>query len=378
MPQLQVLQRDADPRENQMVKSLQSANEAMNQRKQVEGYLLQLKLMSKNADNEQEKMKWQRKADITKTLLEAKDKGLSEQAIMALTKVFGEDDTWESVTDLSKQIASSPESAEAVAKRGEGAMSQAIASRIAGQRRPPPTAQVGVGSEGIPDANPRVGVMQGQESQAPSDVLVPETTYKGTRVVFPEDMQKEEDIKVRARNAAERETRNLTEGEQTAKTYVDVISESVPALKDFYKTKGTTGLKNWTRDLRIGSKQPAFVRGEDSLAQGHVQALSNVVKYLLSGKAVTGPEAEELYRMINPANKEEARIQQDLDMFTKIADERLKSMLGGATSIRAVGTGQGRANALPSKFVAQTVSKSGRPMGKLPDGRWVYINAGGE
>lgn len=92
MPPIQVIQRQEDPSINAIRQFGSSVSDAINQQQAVKLQIMQAKINAQNAQNEAEKLKYERKAKFLETVVKLKESGAPpEMALKFLQGTFGDD-----------------------------------------------------------------------------------------------------------------------------------------------------------------------------------------------------------------------------------------------------------------------------------------------
>jgi len=322
---VQVLQRYEDPGANQMVDSIQKAQESMNETKKVQGYLLQLKLQAQAAQDEKEKEKYKRKYDMTKLLVEAKDKGLSAQALQAIARVHGQDDAGGVVTDLADFMGKDEETPENQYKRGQakeanasGALQQAGADRFSG-----------AGGQGSP--------MGGGAGRG--GLLMPKMTIKGMEIINPEDAAAEVTNTTRAKNLEDLKSRTLTTDERATLQAQSQIETVLGRLETMKTPEGLPAQVAASLGNPFLANQAGKEVGDYS---AQISKLKALIPFARGGKALTGTEAKRVDILLNPAGKTDEQQVQDLQDFRAEFLYGADLTTGGATAIKRPSTQVGR------------------------------------
>jgi hypothetical protein len=337
MPQLQVLQREEDPTQNQVVASMENMRKAMAEAKQAKLYEFQLKAMARNADNDEKKMDYTRKAQFVQDAMKLKEMGAGDKAVELLHSLYG-DDTFPYAQEFGSELAKAAGSAADQEKLGAAQLDKAIAFKLGGgmsqggEQRSLPM-QVGVGMDGQPDAAPMTKPMSKGDAAAEGgkdDVLVTKITRHGVEMVFPRDAAAEVTNTTRAKNLEDLKSGPLTNDQVKAGVYAESIVTDVGDAISFLNANPKL---NDAQKGAVDSENPKLAGQDVEGLQGALNNARSVLLYLRSGAAVNQDEYNRLRNLTMLQGKSTANAIKDLQRFERDSSRYLDLMGRGRAGL---------------------------------------------
>lgn len=348
MPQVQVLERTPDPRQEQVLKSIQDANAAIERRKTLDLYNLQIQQSIKNAEDDREKQKHTRIKDANEYFLKLLERTDPETALGIVAKTYPD--------AMMPWLNGMTEHNDLISKLGKtsqeklrGSQAQALDIFSGGNPEttggnPPPINDISDGGGAIP-------------TPTRSSLLAPRANLGGVSLVRGNDLQEESRLRSLGEQKAKTEVASKTktmEIDNSWNNYLAAATEmggpgldpATALIKDVYTTaksklvnmpnytafkdnvgRSILGLARQDNGGRPSDKDSEWVK--DAILNTNQTFSSSVVKYIIFKQLAQDPlnydmEPDAMGRTGNIANGVWGKIRRNIE---KVGQQEVNAYL---------------------------------------------------